>query len=159
MVPVPAARVLEVYALLAVPHTSTEPGSVDPLTTWSAPDLSRLMDLTRSPVTRRMIRHLAQHPDDWIPLNSVAIAIEANPRDIRAALSGFTRTMKAHLGRSIWPFAVAAKRVDGTLQTVYRMPAATADALAQSGPQSPSDHASGAASPGSTMRGRPTRDG
>lgn len=143
MVPVPAARVLEVYALLAVPRESIEAGSAEPLTTWSASALSRLMDVTRSPVTRRIIHHLAQHPDDWIPINSLAIAIEANPQDIRAALSGFTRTMKAHLGRSTWPFAVAAKRVEGTLQTVYRMPSETADALAQSGPQSPSDRASG----------------
>lgn len=129
MVPVPAERVLDVYTLLAS-GSGDEPGA--PLFTrqWSQDDVSQLVGSVKSALTRRLLAYLAAHPDDWVHIDAITGALNSTPAALRAALSGFTRTIKAHLHRDDWPFDVLTQRRGGGMRTAYRMNTEVAQRLA-----------------------------
>lgn len=135
LVPVPPSRVLDVYALLAEDgKEAVSTGS------WSRRALEELFSRVRSGVTLALIDLLSGRPDTWVSTSEVVQSMDVSETELRAALSGFTRTIKAHLGRSDWPFAVRSGRSNGAMQTAYCMSsdiASTCRSLRPSAPPRP----------------------
>ncbi len=136
-VPVPTERVAEVYKLLSSPPRHISPSDNASQTTqvdewnwlqkhtnekieWPIDTVQRAVTESNT-AQRAMLKHLANHPGEWLTTQQIADEVGVKRSDIAGALSGLARRAKSrygqHHGSQRWFFAM---QWDGA-QSSYRM--------------------------------------
>jgi hypothetical protein len=111
-IPVPADRVLEVYALLASEPTRqpAEPGpeldAAEPpdRSSWSDELIARCWRESPSPM-KAFLLYLAKHPDREISSEEIAPAIERTRQQMSGMLGAFGRRTKNRYGMGTCPYS------------------------------------------------------
>lgn len=122
MVPVPADRVMQVYALLSASTSHVDAAyEMRDEGDWTDAQLRRLLEVLRSSTSRRLLAALASNAGEWITAADIAAAVGVTSKELRAALSGMKRTVKAKVGRTDMPFQLRSTRSPEGMSTSYLM--------------------------------------
>lgn len=111
-IPVPATRLLDVYAALSrlgvpVHGESGRPAEPQSAKTynWDAQAIYRLNREVRHPAVRTMLDLCAGKPDQWVSILEVMEQSGLKKPKVRAALAGFTMLLKSRFGTKVWPLS------------------------------------------------------
>jgi hypothetical protein len=109
-IPVPASRLLDVYAALSqlgVPVHATSVRPAEPQTArdfnWDAQAIYRLNREVRHPAVRAMLDLCAAKPEQWVSVLEVMKASGLKKPNVRGGLAGFTLLLKSRFGTKTWP--------------------------------------------------------
>jgi hypothetical protein len=138
-VPIPVSRYAEVIALLASEPTRAAVAQEEPFppsqsavvsvdsgvvlsghgrladdgTGWPDPQLAELVGWVSSSM-RAILRALAESPDEWVSIPTLAERCTVTANEIRGTMRGFGRSFISHYGRErIWPFGWQKRHDDG----------------------------------------------